>query len=162
MITAASPVRRMASNRSKPSRPGSMTSTTTILDAVMRVIVPRRDQPYATSSANPQAPPYGLSLGFVGSARSIDRAEPTNPSRSGGSGGDGVPDQRARHAVAATTTATELGTVDGDHLHTRVAQQGVGVGVPVVRVDDPGLDGDQVVAAVPLLPLDVVPAATRL
>src|SRR5882757_2380388 len=75
---------------------------------------------------------------------------------------DGVPDQRARHAVAAAAAAAEFGADDGDHLDACPAQQRVGVGVAVVGEHHAGFDGDEVVAAVPLLALRVVGGATGL
>src|SRR6478736_5075346 len=73
-----------------------------------------------------------------------------------------VPDQRAGHAVAASAAAAELGTDDGDHLDARPTQQRVGVGVAVIGEHHPGFDGDEVVAAVPLLALRVVRGAAGL
>ena len=60
---------------------------------------------------------------------------------------------RAGHAVAAATAAAELRAVDGEHLDALLAHQGVGVLVALVGDDDTRLEGDDVVAVVPLLPL---------
>ena len=65
---------------------------------------------------------------------------------------DRVADDRAGHAVPAAAAAAELGADDGDHLDTRLAQQRIGVGVAVVGEHHTRFDGDEVVAAVPLLP----------
>src|SRR4051794_1832762 len=73
-----------------------------------------------------------------------------------------VPCQRARHAVASAAAAAQLGTDDGDHLDAGPAQQGVGVGVAVIGEDHPGFDGNEVVAAVPLLAFGVVGRSTGL
>src|SRR5262249_22204397 len=63
-----------------------------------------------------------------------------------------VADERAGHAVAAAAAAAEFGADDGDDLDAGLAQQGIGTGVAVVGEDHAGCDGDEVVAAVPLLP----------
>ena len=73
-----------------------------------------------------------------------------------------VADDRTRHAVAATATAAEFRSDDGDDFDTRLAKQRVGLGVAVVGEDDTGLDGDGVVAAVPLLALGGVHVAPGL
>ena len=72
---------------------------------------------------------------------------------------EGVARQRAGHAMAAAATAAELGARDGDHFDARPAKQRVGVDVAVVADDDSGLDGDDVVAVVPLLALGLVAVA---
>src|SRR6185369_12309751 len=63
----------------------------------------------------------------------------------------GVADQRTSHAVPAASTTSELGADDGDHLDARPAQQRVRVGVAVIGEHHTRFDGDEVVAAVPLL-----------
>src|SRR5690606_32998884 len=83
----------------------------------------------------------------------------------GGGGGsvvDGLAGDRAGHAVAAAAATAELGPADLDDLHAGLAQQLVGVGVPVVGEHDARLDRDGVEAAVPLLALSGVPAAAGL
>ena len=64
---------------------------------------------------------------------------------------DRVADDRAGHAAPAAATTAQFGADDGDHLDARPAQQRVGVRVAVVGDHDEGFDGDEVVAAVPLL-----------
>src|SRR5215472_12515424 len=66
---------------------------------------------------------------------------------------DRIADQRAGHAVPAAAAAAQFGADDGDDLDPGLAQQGVGAGVAVVGEHHAGGDGDEVVAAVPLLPL---------
>ena len=61
--------------------------------------------------------------------------------------------------MPATAAAAELGADDRDHLDAGLAQQCVGERVAVVGEDDAGLEGDGVVAAVPLLPLGLVDVA---
>ena len=73
---------------------------------------------------------------------------------------DGVPDERTGHAVTAATAPAEFGADDGNDLDAGFAEQRVGGGVAVVRDHYAGFDGDQVVAAVPLLALGVVDVAT--
>ncbi len=60
---------------------------------------------------------------------------------------------RAGHAVRATATASELEAFDGDDFDAGLAQRGVGAGVALVGDDDAGLEGNDVVAVVPLLAL---------
>src|SRR5215475_2102876 len=55
--------------------------------------------------------------------------------------------------MATATAAAELGAPDGDDLDPRLAQKRVGVGVAVIADDHAGLDGDDIVAVVPLLAL---------
>ena len=55
--------------------------------------------------------------------------------------------------MTAAAPATELGAANRDHVHSRVAQQRVGVRVPVVGDDHARLQRDDVVAVVPLLAL---------
>ena len=64
--------------------------------------------------------------------------------------------------MAAAAAAAELGADDGDHLDPGLAQQRVGQGVAVVGEDHAGLEGDGVVAAVPLLALGLVDVAAGL
>src|SRR5690349_11604591 len=65
----------------------------------------------------------------------------------------------AGHAVPTAPPSTELGADDLDHLDAGLAQQRVRRGVAVVGDDDARLDGNQVVAAVPLLTFGVVHVA---
>ena len=58
--------------------------------------------------------------------------------------------------MAAATTAPEFGTGNGDDLDPRSAQQGIGIDVAVVSDDDARLEGDHVVAVVPLLALGLI------
>ena len=83
-------------------------------------------------------------------------------SRSGTCSTIRVADDRAGHAVAAAAASAQFGPDDGDDLDAGLAQQRVGVGVAVVGEDDAGFDGDEVVAAVPLLTLGVVVGAAGL
>jgi hypothetical protein len=64
--------------------------------------------------------------------------------------------------VPAAAAAAELGAHDRDDLDAGPAQERVGLGVAVVGEHDAGLDGDGVVAAVPLLPLGGVDVAAGL
>src|SRR5215472_5922164 len=66
---------------------------------------------------------------------------------------DRVADQRAGHAVPAAAAAAQFGTDDRDDLDPGLAQQRIGAGVAVISEDHTGSDRDEVVAAVPLLPL---------
>src|SRR5579864_6456841 len=59
----------------------------------------------------------------------------------------------AAHAVRSPPAAAELGSGDRDHLNARLAQAGVGVDVAVIGDDDAGLEAQEVVAVIPLLPL---------
>src|SRR5690606_37161315 len=77
----------------------------------------------------------------------------------GGSGG--VADQGTGHAVTAATSATKLGARYRDDYHTGLAQLGVGVDVAVVGHDDTRIEGDDVVAIVPLLPFADIGIAGR-
>jgi hypothetical protein len=61
--------------------------------------------------------------------------------------------QRAGHAVAAAAALAELEAGDLDHLDTGLAHLGDRVGVALVGHDDARLEGDDVVAVVPLLAL---------
>src|SRR5215212_3212304 len=65
---------------------------------------------------------------------------------------DRVAQDRAGHAAAPATSAAQLARGNGDDLDARLAEQGVGEGVPVVADDDTGLERHDVVAVVPLLP----------
>src|SRR5918993_2205397 len=73
---------------------------------------------------------------------------------------DRVPLQRARHAVPAAAALAELEALDLEHLDPRLPHLGDGVGVPLVGDDDARLEGDDVVAVVPLLPLLLVLVTT--
>src|SRR5215813_2409788 len=64
-----------------------------------------------------------------------------------------IADYRACHAVAAAAAPAEFRADDRDDLDPGLAQQGIGAGVAVVGEHHAGGDGDEVVAAVPLLPL---------
>src|SRR4051812_23210139 len=59
----------------------------------------------------------------------------------------------AGHAATAAAAPAELAGVDGDDLDAGLAQLGVRERVAVVADDDAGLQGDDVVAVVPLLAL---------
>src|SRR5262245_61993478 len=52
--------------------------------------------------------------------------------------------------MPASTSAPEFSAGDCNHFYALLAQQGIGVDVPVVCEDDAGRDGDDVCAAVPL------------
>src|SRR6185437_7555470 len=60
---------------------------------------------------------------------------------------------RTGHAMAATPPAPQLGAANGDDLDAGLAQKRVGIGIAVVGHDHTGLESDDVVAVVPLLPL---------
>ena len=75
---------------------------------------------------------------------------------------EAVPQDRAGHAVTAAAALPELEAGDLHHLDTRLSHLGDGVGVPLVGDDHAGLERDDVVAVVPLLPLLLVLVATRL
>ena len=62
--------------------------------------------------------------------------------------------------MPAATPAAELGAGDGDDLDALLAELGVGVGVAFVGDDDARLEGEQVVAVVPLLALGLELVAT--
>src|SRR5690349_9107234 len=64
----------------------------------------------------------------------------------------GVADERAGHTVPTAAAPAEFGTDDRDDLDPGLAQQGIGASVAVVGEHHTGCDGDEVVAAVPLLP----------
>src|SRR6185295_12469421 len=64
--------------------------------------------------------------------------------------------------MPAAASATELRPAHRDHLDPGLAQQGVGVCVPVVPDDDAGREGDNVVAVVPLLALGLPDVAAGL
>jgi hypothetical protein len=55
--------------------------------------------------------------------------------------------------MTAAAATTEFGSTDSDHLDPSLAEQRVRVGVAVIRHHDAGLQGDDVIAVVPLLPL---------
>src|SRR5205085_8028045 len=57
------------------------------------------------------------------------------------------------HAVATAAALAELEALDGDDLDAGLAERGVAAGVALVGDDNAGLDGDHVVAVVPLLAL---------
>src|SRR4029079_5676984 len=71
-------------------------------------------------------------------------------------GSDPVSLDRAGHAVATTAALAELEALDLDALHAGLAHARDRVGVALVGDDHAGLDGDDVVAVVPLLPLLLV------
>src|SRR6187402_3865293 len=75
---------------------------------------------------------------------------------------DRVPQDRARHAVPATSALAQLEALDLDHLDTGLAHLVDRVGVALVGDDHAGLEGDDVVAVVPLLALLLVLVAARL
>src|SRR5918994_6700753 len=62
-----------------------------------------------------------------------------------------VPLQRARHAVPPAPALAELEAGDLDHLDPGFPHLADGVGVALVGHDHAGLEGDDVVAVVPLL-----------
>ena len=64
--------------------------------------------------------------------------------------------------MPAAASAAQLGPADLEHLDARGPQQGVRGGVAVVGEHDARLDGDRVVAAVPLLALGRVGVAAGL
>src|SRR6478672_5000437 len=64
-----------------------------------------------------------------------------------------VADDRARHAMAAAAAAAELEPGDRVHLDSGLAELEVGRLVALVGDDDPGRQGDDVVAVVPLVAL---------
>src|SRR6476619_5896900 len=66
---------------------------------------------------------------------------------------DRVALERAGHAVPAAATLAELEALDLDHLDPRLAHLRDGEGVALIGHDDTGLERDDVVAVVPLLPL---------
>src|ERR687897_1289461 len=72
----------------------------------------------------------------------------------------GVPQERTGHAVAAAAALAQLETGDLDHLDPRLAHLGDRVRVALVGHDDARLEGDDVVAVVPLLALLLVCVAT--
>ena len=76
------------------------------------------------------------------------------------SGSGGVTGEGAAHAARAATATAQLAAGDGDDLDAGLAELRVGVDVALVRDDDAGSDGEDVVAVVPLLALGlaVVPA----
>src|SRR5262245_43279483 len=51
---------------------------------------------------------------------------------------DGISDQRARHAVAASAPPAQLGASDGDDVYAFLSQARVGVGVAIVGHDHAG------------------------
>ena len=108
-------------------------------------------------------PSYGVrhvSVPDVEFARS--RAAACRRSRASRSVIDRVADDRAGHAVAAATSATEFGADDGDDFDPRLPEQRIGVSVAVIGEDDAGRRADEVGAAVPLGALAHVVGATRL
>src|SRR6266496_1293708 len=64
---------------------------------------------------------------------------------------EGVALQGTGHAAGAAAAATELEAGDGEHLDAGVPQTLVSVDVALVSDHHAGLDGEQVVAIVPLL-----------
>ena len=58
--------------------------------------------------------------------------------------------------MAPTPALPQLESLDGDHLYPGAAHGVDGVGVPLVGDDHAGLEGDDVVAVVPLLALLLV------
>ena len=64
--------------------------------------------------------------------------------------------ERTGHAVPAATALAQLEALDLDHLDPRRPHAGDGVGVALVGHDHAGLEGDDVVAVVPLLALLLV------
>ena len=73
-----------------------------------------------------------------------------------------VPDDRARHAMTAAATASQLRADNGDHLNAFLAQQRVGIGVAVVGVHDAWRRTNEVGTTVPLRPLALIVASARL
>src|SRR5690606_21552914 len=69
--------------------------------------------------------------------------------------------ERAAEAVGTAAAAAELAARHGDDLDADLAQLGVRVGVALVAEDDARLDGEQVVAVVPLLALGLELVAPR-
>ena len=61
--------------------------------------------------------------------------------------------------MAAAAAAAKFGSLDGDDFNPGSAQQRVGVDVAVVADDDAGLDGEKIVAVVPLLAFGLVAVA---
>ncbi len=59
----------------------------------------------------------------------------------------------ALHAMAATATTVQFGTVNSDDFYAGLAQQWVGVNIAVVTNDHTGFEGNQIVTVIPLLAL---------
>src|SRR3546814_4007015 len=64
--------------------------------------------------------------------------------------------------MAAAGAPAELGTRYGDEFDAGLPQKRVGVDIAVIGDHDAGLDGDHVVAIIPLLALGRVSVASRL
>lgn len=73
-----------------------------------------------------------------------------------------ITSDRAGHAVAAPSTASQLGGLDFDNLHPGLREQSIGRGVAVVSNDDTGLKSYHIIAVIPLLALGFPAVATRL
>src|SRR5512133_482168 len=69
---------------------------------------------------------------------------------------DWVANQRAGHAVPAAAALAQLEALDGDDLDAGLAHLGDGVGVALISDHHARLEGDDVVAVVPLLALLLV------
>ena len=61
--------------------------------------------------------------------------------------------------MAAATAAAELGPANRDDFDAGLAQQRVGVGVAIIGDDDSRLQGNDVIAVVPLLAFGLVGVA---
>src|SRR4029453_2480610 len=72
-----------------------------------------------------------------------------------------VADDRAGHAVAPAASAPELLAGDGEHLHPRLGELGVGGLVAFVADHDAGLERHDVVAIVPLVALGLELVSAR-
>src|SRR5450830_1271238 len=69
---------------------------------------------------------------------------------------DGVALNRAGHAVAAASAASQLAAGNGDHLHARLSQKRVAIDVAVVGDHYAGRQRQEIVAVIPLLALRFV------
>src|SRR5215470_12075446 len=64
--------------------------------------------------------------------------------------------------MTAAAAATQFRTYDRDDFDPLFAQQGVGVGVPIVREDDARRGAHDICAAIPLRAFALIIAASRL
>jgi hypothetical protein len=58
--------------------------------------------------------------------------------------------------MAATASAAKLGPFEGNDLDASFAQQCVGINIAVIGNDDPGFEGQNIVAIIPLLALGLI------
>src|SRR5260364_326827 len=72
-----------------------------------------------------------------------------------------ITSDRAGHAVAAPSTASQLGGLDFDNLHPGLCEQSIGRGVAVISNDDTGLNSYHLMGLPPLL-ADGRPAGAKL